>query len=136
MTIFDSIVAGEIPCHKVYEDEHVLAFLDIAPLAEGHTLVIPKQGAPKLEDLDSEAAAALMVAIQKLLPALRDTTGCPDATVGLHDGPAAGQEVPHVHFHIIPRKQGDAGSPIHALFSSRPSDANLANMAATIQESL
>ncbi|MGB1697892.1 MAG: HIT family protein [Thermoplasmatota archaeon] len=136
MTIFDAILAGDIPCHKVYEDDRVLAFLDIAPLTDGHTLVIPKKGAPKLDQLDPADAAAVMAAIQKILPGLRDATGCPDATVALHDGPAAGQEVPHVHFHLIPRKPGDAGGPVHALFSSRASEANLASLAAKIQESL
>lgn len=136
MTIFDALIAGEIPCHKVYEDDRVLAFLDIAPLTEGHTLVIPKKGAPKLEQLDPADAAAVMATIQKVLPALRAATGCPDATVALHDGAAAGQEVPHVHFHIIPRRAGDSGGPVHALFSSRASEANLDSLAAKIQESL
>lgn len=136
MSIFDAIIAGDIPCHKVYEDERVLAFLDIAPLTDGHTLVIPKHGAPKLEQLSSADAGAIMAAMQKILPAVRAATGAPDATVALHDGAAAGQEVPHVHFHIIPRKEGDDGAPVHALFSSRASQEGLERLAAQIQESI
>jgi histidine triad (HIT) family protein len=136
MSIFDAIIAGDIPCHKVYEDDRVLAFLDIAPLTAGHTLLIPKQGAPKLEELLPPDAAALMSALQKIIPSLRTVTGAPDATVALHDGAAAGQEVPHVHFHIIPRQTGDSGGPIHALFSSRASQQGLERLAAQIQESI
>ncbi len=122
-TIFDAIIRGDIPAAKVYEDDRVLAFLDISPLREGHTLVIPKESAAKLNDLSAEDAGGLMVAAQRILPGLLAAVGADDATLAIHDGPAAGQEVPHVHLHIVPRKAGDGGGPIHALFPDRPSAA-------------
>ncbi len=120
-TVFDAIVRGDIPCHRLYEDERTLCFLDINPLREGHCLVIPKQGAPKIAQLAPEDAAAIMATAQRVVPAVCAAVGAEDATLAIHDGPAAGQEVPHVHLHIIPRKAGDGGGPVHALFSDRPS---------------
>ncbi len=134
-TVFDAIVRGDIPCHRLYEDERTLAFLDINPLREGHCLVIPKRGAAKLADLSSDDAAAVMATAQKIVPAVCAAVGATDATLAIHDGPAAGQEVPHVHLHVIPRKAGDGGGPVHALFAKRPSmdgDA-LADLAARVR---
>ncbi|MGB0652176.1 MAG: HIT family protein [Thermoplasmatota archaeon] len=138
-TVFDAIVAGDIPCDKLYEDDRVLAFLDINPLREGHALVIPKKGAPKIEELDPADAAAIMTAAQQIVPRLVAATGAQDATLAIHDGPAAGQEVPHVHLHIIPRKPGDGGGPIHALFlEDRPvvSGEERAALAAKVRSEL
>ncbi len=120
-TIFDAIIRGDIPAAKVYEDDQALAFLDINPLREGHTLVIPKRGAAKLAELDAADAGHLLVVAQRIIPGLLQTVGATDATLAIHDGPAAGQEVPHVHLHVIPRKPGDGGGPVHALFTERPS---------------
>lgn len=128
-TVFDAIVRGDIPCHRLYEDERTLCFLDINPLREGHCLVIPKRGAPKISQLDAEDAAAIMTTAQRVVPALCAAVGADDATLAIHDGPSAGQEVPHVHLHIIPRRPGDGGGPVHALFADRP-DANGDAMAA------
>ncbi len=122
-TIFDAIIRGDIPAAKVYEDDRALAFLDINPLREGHTLVIPKASAAKVGDLTPADAGHLMVVTQRILPGLLAAVGADDATLAIHDGPAAGQEVPHVHLHIVPRKAGDGGGPIHALFLDRPSAA-------------
>jgi histidine triad (HIT) family protein len=107
-TVFDRILSGEIPCHRVYEDEHVLAFLDIGPLAPGHTLVIPKERAARLHELSDEAAAALGRVLPRLCRAIVAATGCPDYNVLQNNGAAAHQAVFHVHFHVIPR-HGDAG---------------------------
>ena len=103
-TIFDRILAGEIPCYRVFEDAHVLAFLDIGPLAPGHTLVIPKERAAKLHELSDEAAAALGGVLPRLCRAVVEATGCADYNVLQNNGSAAHQAVAHVHFHIIPRR--------------------------------
>ncbi len=118
--IFCAIATGDIPSASVHEDEQTLAFLDIQPLAEGHTLVIPKTHAQRIEDLGSADAAALMATTQRIIKGLRTTLGIADTTVAINNGPTAGQEVPHVHIHIVPRTAGDASGPIHALFSQRP----------------
>lgn len=108
-TIFEKIIAGEIPSHKVYEDDHVFAFLDINPLAAGHTLVVPKEAAPAIEELSEDSGAAIGRALPKLCRAIQRATGAEALNVLLNNGKPAGQLVPHVHFHIIPKP--DAGAP-------------------------
>ncbi len=107
-TIFDKILDGEIPCHRIYEDDHVLAFLDIGPLSEGHTLVIPKERKARLHELSEEAAAALGRALPRIAGAIVRATGAESYNVLQNNGAAAHQAVMHVHFHIIP-KQGSRG---------------------------
>src|SRR5579862_634095 len=102
-TVFDKILAGEIPCHRVYEDEHVLAFLDVGPLAEGHTLLIPKERKAHLHELSDDSAAALGRALPRLCRAVLKATGATDYNVLQNNGRQASQVVMHVHFHIIPR---------------------------------
>lgn len=102
-TLFDKILAGEIPSHKVYEDEHVLAFLDIGPLSEGHTLLIPKERKAHLHQLSDDSAAALGRALPRLCRAILRATGATDYNVLQNNGSAAHQVVMHVHFHIIPK---------------------------------
>ncbi len=104
-TIFDKILAGEIPCQKVYEDEHVLAFLDINPLSRGHTLLIPKERAAFLHELSEEASAALGRVLPGLCRAVMQATGASQYNVLQNNGPAAHQAVLHVHYHIIPRQE-------------------------------
>jgi histidine triad (HIT) family protein len=108
-TIFSKILRGEIPCHKVYEDEHVLAFLDVGPLSRGHTLVIPKEPAATLDQLSDESAAALGRVLPRLCRAVRQATGVADYNVLQNNGSAAHQAVHHVHFHIIPKPGPDQG---------------------------
>ena len=103
VTVFDKILAGEIPCHRVYEDEHVLAFLDVGPLAEGHTLVIPKERQAHLHELSDESAAALGRVLPRLCRAVLHATGATDYNVVQNNGRRASQHVAHVHFHIIPK---------------------------------
>ena len=102
-TIFDKILNGEIPCYRVYEDDHVLAFLDIGPLSPGHTLVIPKERKPFLHELSDEAAAAIGRTLPRLARAVLAATGATDYNILQNNGRAAHQEVMHVHFHIIPK---------------------------------
>jgi histidine triad (HIT) family protein len=108
-TIFGKIIAGTIPCHKVYEDAQVLAFLDIAPLSRGHTLVIPKEPAATLDQLSDESAAALGRVLPRICRAVIAVTGIPAYNVLENNGPGAHQAVAHVHFHIIPKPDGVAG---------------------------
>jgi len=103
MTIFDKILDGQIPCHRVYEDEHVLAFLDVGPLSEGHTLVIPKERKAFLHELSDEQAAAIGRVLPRLARAVMKATGASSYNVLQNNGAEAHQAVFHVHFHIIPK---------------------------------
>lgn len=105
--IFCKIVGGEIPSYKVYEDDNVLAFLDITPVNPGHTLVIPKKHYENLFDLPEEEAKKLIVAIKKIAPAVLAGTGAKGFNLGLNNGGTAGQIVNHIHFHIMPRFEND-----------------------------
>ena len=108
-TIFSRIVRGEIPCYKLYEDDHVLAFLDINPLSPGHTLVIPKEEVATIDQLSDEAAAALGRVLPRLCRAVMAATGSRDYNVLQNNGAAAHQAVYHVHFHIIPKANDGSG---------------------------
>ena len=105
--LFCRIIAGEIPCHKVYEDGRVLSFLDIGPLSRGHTLVIPKGHYETLADMPDELAGACMAAASRISRAVMAATGGEAWNILQNNGQIAGQVVPHVHFHIIPRTEGD-----------------------------
>jgi histidine triad (HIT) family protein len=108
-TIFGKIIAGQIPCHKVYEDDRVLAFLDINPLTRGHTLVIPKEPAETLDKLSDESAAALGRVLPRICRAVIAATGVTEYNVLENNGAGAHQAVSHVHFHIIPRPGAHEG---------------------------
>lgn len=107
-TIFDKILAGEIPCHRVHEDAHVLAFLDVNPLSPGHTLVIPKQRGAFLHELSDESAAAIGRVLPRLCRAVMHASGAAEYNVLQNNGAMAHQAVLHVHFHIIPKRR-DSG---------------------------
>jgi histidine triad (HIT) family protein len=104
--IFAKIIRGEMPCFKVYEDAHTLAFMDIMPQAEGHTLVIPKEPAEDIFDLSPDGAAALARTAKKVAAAVRKATNAQGILLAQLNGAAAGQTVFHIHFHIIPRTSG------------------------------
>jgi len=118
--IFCDIVDGEIPARVVYEDADTLAFLDANPLARGHTLVIPKAHYEDFASMPPEPGEMVMAALHHLTPIVEDAVDAPATTVAFNNGAQAGQEVPHVHGHIVPRFDGDGGRPIHALFDDRP----------------
>ena len=103
MTLFSKIIRGEIPCHKVYEDAHVLAFLDISPLSPGHTLVIPKEEKATLGELSDESAAAIGHVLPRICRAIVKATGATAYNILQNNGAAAHQAVLHVHFHVIPK---------------------------------
>lgn len=102
-TIFGKILRGEIPCHKVYEDDRVLSFLDVFPISRGHTLVIPKEAVATLDALSDESAAALGRIMPRICRAVMQATGCTAYNVLQNNGQLAHQAVFHVHFHIIPK---------------------------------
>ncbi len=130
-TIFTKIIKGEIPCQRVFENEHVLAFLDIAPLAEGHTLVIPKCQVERLEDLPPETAAEIARQLGPIARRILAATGAEGYNILQNNGKVAGQEVPHVHFHIIPRRPGDG---LGYRWNARPADPQaLADLAERIR---
>jgi histidine triad (HIT) family protein len=105
--IFCRIIHGEIPCHKVLETEHGLAFLDIGPLAEGHILWVPRDHIVALDDLDESQAAGLCRSLPRLGRAIRNVVAADGYNVLQNNGRVAGQEVMHLHFHLIPRREGD-----------------------------
>jgi len=105
-TIFSKIIAGDIPCHRVYEDDEVLAFLDVNPLSPGHTLVIPKEPAATLDAMSDDAAAAVGRVLPRIARAVLAATGATEFNVLQNNGAGAHQAVFHVHFHIIPKADG------------------------------
>ena len=104
--VFARILRGEIPSVKVYEDELTLAFMDVMPQAEGHTLVVPKERAENIFDLSPEGTAALIQTTQKIARAVKKALSAPGVMLAQLNGAAAGQSVFHVHFHVIPRSGG------------------------------
>src|SRR5262245_22725938 len=133
-TVFKKIIAGELPCHKVYEDGQVLAFLDINPLSRGHTLVIPKEPAETLDQLSDEAAAALGRVLPRICRAVMAVTGVHEYNVLENNGRGAHQVVMHVHFHIIPKPNAQEGLGIGWPAGKVGSDA--AELAAKIKAAI
>jgi len=125
-TVFTRILRGELPCHKVYEDERVLSFLDIAPLAPGHTLVIPKEPAETLDQLSDEASAAIGRVLPRIARAILTATGARAYNILQNNGAEAHQAVFHVHFHIIPRLDDGSGLGIDWKASRLADGAELA----------
>lgn len=105
--VFCKIIKGELPCVKVYEDDGVLAFLDIQPVNHGHTLVVPKEHFENLLETTEEVLAELIKAVKKIAPAVMAGVGASAFNLGVNTGSEAGQVVRHTHFHIMPRHQGD-----------------------------
>ena len=113
--IFCKIVQGEIPSHKVYEDEQFLAFLDVYPHAKGHTVVVPKEHNPTFLDLEN---VNLFQAVKETMKILKEKLNCDGFNVGWNDGEVAGQVVPHLHLHIFPRYDGDGGGSVHSIIKN------------------
>ena len=104
--IFARILRGEVPAHKVFEDTHTLAFMDVMPQSEGHTLVIPKCAAENLFDLPPESLAATILTTQRVAHAVKKAFDAPGIMIAQLNGRGAGQSVFHIHFHIVPRFEG------------------------------
>jgi len=131
--IFAKILKGEIPCQKIYEDEDTLAFLDIMPRSEGHALVVTKEKARDLFDIDPKALAKLMAVVQKLGPTIKDAVGADGVLIQQFNGAAAGQTVFHLHVHIVPVKQG---IPLKPHTGQMADQTELAATAAKIKKAL
>ncbi|WP_435119322.1 HIT family protein [Halolamina sp. C58] len=133
--IFCSIVAGDIPGRIVTETDHAVAFLDANPLAPGHTLVVPKQHYGRLDDVPSDEAGDLFDVVHELSAAVEDAVDADAVSIGINDGEAAGQEIPHTHVHLVPRFDGDGGGSFHSISprSESPTDEELDEIAATIR---
>jgi histidine triad (HIT) family protein len=132
--LFKKIMAGEIPCEKVYEDENAFAFLDINPVNPGHTLVIPKVWSAGFLDANEEVIRALIPAIQKVARAVKAATKADGINIIQNEGEAAGQKVFHLHFHVIPRYENDGYEPWHG--KPYASGDDIKAMGASIRESL
>jgi histidine triad (HIT) family protein len=104
--IFARILRGEIPSHRVHEDELTLAFMDVMPQADGHTLVIPKAEAENILDVPEDALAAVVLTTQRVARAVKKAFDAPGILIAQLNGRAAGQSVFHMHFHIVPRREG------------------------------
>ncbi|GAD52000.1 Bis(5'-nucleosyl)-tetraphosphatase [Halarchaeum acidiphilum MH1-52-1] len=133
--IFCSIISGDIPGRVVAETDDALAFLDANPLAPGHALVVPKAHTERLADLGADESRAVFDLVHDLVPDVEAAVDADGLNVGINDGEAAGQEVPHVHVHLVPRFESDGGSPIHAVAGERPDldDDDLDDIAARIE---
>jgi histidine triad (HIT) family protein len=113
--VFCSIVKRELQAYRVFESDRVLAFLDIHPSAPGHTLVIPKRHVTRVEELVEADAEAVFMAVYHLVGGVQGAVGAPASTIGINNGPESGQEVPHLHVHIIPRKSRSEGGIIQGI---------------------
>lgn len=132
--VFAKILRGELPCHKVYEDENSLAFMDIMPQADGHTLVIPKVAAVTIFDLEPEQLAHCMTTVQKVAAAVKRAFDAPGVVLFQLNGAEAGQTVPHLHFHILPSSLGALTKRTHAAQIEAPE--KLADFAQRIRAAL
>ena len=134
--LFCKIISGEIPSNKVYEDNAVFAFLDIYPASEGHTLVAPKKHYSNFTDMSTEDVASLFEAARKITAAVEKAFSAQGSNIGINNGEVAGQEVPHVHVHVIPRKKGDGGRGIKSIVWTEPDITNLEKVAEKIKKAL
>ena len=131
--IFCKIVTGEIPSYKIYEDENVLAFLDITPINPGHTLVIPKKHYKNIIDTPDELLQGMALAVKKIAPAIIKAVKADAWNLGANNGAVAGQIVMHTHWHIMPRFTNDG----HHLWYGKPyADGEIAEVAQRITDNI
>ena len=118
--IFCRIAAGEIPAEIVAKDDGAVAFLDIAPLADGHTVVIPRRHVATIEAMSADDARNVFAMVARLAGPVRTAVGAAGTTIGINDGEATGQTIPHVHVHIVPRRANDGAGSVHTIFRGGP----------------
>ena len=116
--IFCNIVSGKIPARKIHETQRSLAFLDAFPLTKGHSLVIPKTHYMKIQEMTDVDNADLFESVRVISARMERIS--PSSLVAIHNGKESGQEVPHVHVHLIPRHASDGVGPVHSMFTKRP----------------
>lgn len=132
--IFCKIVQGNVPAKMIRQNERAMAFLDAFPLAAGHALVVPKAHYAKVQDMSKEDSEAVFALAHEIVEKVESAVDADASLIAVHNGRGAGQEVPHVHVHIIPRKAGDGAGPVHSMFkkpkmSAEEMDAILSRMA-------
>lgn len=127
--IFCKIAAGQIPNHTVYEDDFVLAFLDIFPHAKGHTVIIPKKHFGTLSDMSEEEWQKMSNGIFQAAAKVEKVLKPEGMNIGVNDRPAAGQVVPHMHWHIFPRWAGDGGGSVHSIIKKPDQPIDVAELA-------
>ena len=118
--IFCKIIAGDISARVIMQNEKAMALLDAFPLALGHTLVIPRSHYTKVQQMSEDDAMAVFEIVWKLAGAVETAFQINASTIAIHNGSEAGQEVPHVHVHIVPRKRDDGAGAIHSMFKTKP----------------
>ena len=122
-TVFEMIIEGKIPSTKLYEDDSCIAILDINPISKGHALVISKKPYPTFTDVDKPTLDHMMEIARKLDKKMREALGAEGTNIMINNSPASGQEVPHLHIHVVPRKSGDGKTP--ALAKDRYDDGEI-----------
>lgn len=131
--IFCKIIKGDIPAEKVYENDDVLAFLDVNPRAPGHTVVVPKVHAENILNLPDEKIEPLFKAVKRTTGFIKEALKPNGFTMGLNHGKISGQAVDHIHFHIIPRFEGDGGGSVHSVVNNPP-EKDLSEIAEEIRK--
>jgi histidine triad (HIT) family protein len=118
--IFCKIVNDSTSARLIDQNDKAIAFLDAFPLSAGHTLIVPKSHYSKVQDMDREYSSDVFNLLWKVSGAVEKAAGVNASTIAIHNGREAGQEVPHVHVHIIPRSLRDGAGPVHSMFKERP----------------
>lgn len=131
--IFCKIALKKIKTNIIIENDKAMAFLDAFPLSKGHTLVIPKAHYSKIQELDENSSQSVFNLVWKISNPIEKATGVNSTTIAIHNGKEAGQEIPHVHIHVIPRKRGDGAGPVHSMFRNKP-DVNSFDMSSLAED--
>ncbi len=131
--IFCKIVLKKIPTNIIIENDKAMAFLDAYPLSKGHTLVIPKAHYSKIQELDENSSQSLFNLLWKITNPIEKAMGVNSSTIAIHNGREAGQEIPHVHIHVIPRERGDGAGPVHSMFRNKP-DVRSFDMSSLVED--
>lgn len=118
--IFCRIIQGQVPARTLDQNNSAVAILDAFPLSIGHTLVVPKIHYPKIQDMDNDSSCSVLSLVIKMSAALERAMNVNSTTIAIHNGRDAGQEIPHLHVHIVPRTKGDGAGPVHSMFKQRP----------------
>ena len=131
--IFCKIALKKIKTNIIIENDKAMAFLDAFPLSKGHTLVIPKAHYSKIQELDENSSQSVFNLVWKISNPIEKATGVNSTTIAIHNGKEAGQEIPHVHIHVIPRKRGDGAGPVHSMFRNKP-DVNSFDVSSLVED--
>lgn len=131
--IFCKIAQKKIPTNIIIENDKAMAFLDAYPLSKGHTLVIPKAHYSKIQELDENSSQSLFNLLWKITNPIEKAMGVNSSTIAIHNGREAGQEIPHVHIHVIPRERGDGAGPVHSMFRNKP-DVRSFDMSSLVED--